>query len=184
MSPARHDKSQLHRLAQQAIDQTRNLLVDATPLTGKPLPVPPIRFDLRGKSAGQLRIDHHGSCIIRYNLALLDRHGAAFLRDTVPHETAHYVAYRLHGRSIRPHGQEWRQIMQLFGADPSRCHDYDVSGLSTRRLRSFLYHCGCGGHQLSSIRHNRIARGQRYHCRRCGERLRPGPPPAGSPPSP
>ena len=180
MSLARHDKSQLQLLAHQAIDQTRDLLQRAAPLTGKLLPVPPIRFDLRGKSAGQLRIDHRGGCTIRYNLALLDRHGEAFLRDTVPHETAHYVAYRLHGRGIRPHGPEWQQIMQLFGADPSRCHDYDVSGLSTRRLRTFLYHCDCGSHHLSSIRHNRIARGERYRCRRCGEGLRPGPPPAGT----
>jgi SprT protein len=121
-----------------------------------------------------LRIDQRGTCMIRYNLALLDRHGEAFLRDTVPHETAHYVAYRLHGRGIRPHGAEWRNIMQLFGADPSRCHDYDVAGLSARRLRTYTYHCNCGPHQLSSIRHNRIIRGQRYLCRRCGEALRPG----------
>lgn len=180
MTGPRHDTDQLQRLAQQAIDQTRDLLQQAAPLTGKPLTLPPIRFNLRGKSAGQLRIDPHGACTIRYNLALLDRHGEAFLRDTVPHETAHYVAYRLHGRSIRPHGREWQQIMQLFGADPSRCHDYDVSDLGTRRLRTYPYHCGCGTQQLSSIRHNRIARGQRYLCRRCGEALRPGAPPSGA----
>lgn len=134
---------------------------------------PVIRFNLRGQSAGQFRIDA-GGCLIRYNLALLARHGEDFLRRTVPHETAHYLAWLLHGRGIRPHGEEWQAIMARLGADPSRCHQFDVSGLKARRLVHYDYHCGCADHRLTSIRHRRIREGMRYLCRTCGEPLRPG----------
>jgi len=92
----------------------------------------------------------------------------------VPHETAHFLAYRLHGRGIRPHGLEWQAIMRRLGADPTRCHDYDIEGLSARRLSYFDYHCDCRDHRLSTIRHNKVRRGTSYLCRQCGTSLRPG----------
>ena len=136
-----------------------------------------IRFDLRGKAAGQARIRAAGRYLIRYNLELLKRGGVDFLEQTVPHEVAHVLAYHRHGRDIRPHGAEWKAIMRQLGAEPTRCHDYDVGGLGARQLHYFDYHCGCMLHRLSSIRHNKVAKGQRYLCRRCGEPLQPGPRP-------
>lgn len=133
-----------------------------------------IRFDLRGKTAGQVRIRARGEYLIRYNLELLERGGADFIQRTVPHEVAHVLAYHRYGKRIRPHGPEWQRIMRQLGAEPTRCHDYDVSGLSARKLTYFRYHCGCMEHQLSSIRHNKVAKGQHYLCKRCGEPLQPG----------
>ena len=133
-----------------------------------------VRFDLRGKTAGQVRIPARGRYLIRYNLELLKRGGIDFIERTIPHEVAHVLAYHRHGPKIRPHGREWKGIMRQLGAEPTRCHHYDVSGLGARRLRHFQYHCSCMEHQLSSIRHNKVAKGQRYLCRRCGEPLRPG----------
>ncbi|WP_201245780.1 SprT-like domain-containing protein [Halochromatium salexigens] len=133
-----------------------------------------IRFDLRGKSAGQVRIRPDGRALIRYNLELLKRGGADFIEETIPHEVAHVLAYQCHGPGIRPHGAEWQRIMRMLGAEPTRCHDYDVSGLETRTLHYFDYHCGCMAHRLSSIRHNKVAKGQRYLCKRCGEPLKRG----------
>lgn len=140
-----------------------------------------IRFDLRGKSAGQVRICLGGRSLIRYNLELLKRGGGDFLAETVPHEVAHVLAYQRHGPGIRPHGPEWRRIMCALGAEPRRCHDYDVSGLQARTLHYFDYHCGCMAHRLSSIRHNKVAKGQRYLCTHCGEPLRRGRRPAPAP---
>jgi SprT protein len=134
-----------------------------------------IRFDLRGKAAGQVRIRGQGRYLIRYNLELLKRGGQDFLEQTVPHEVAHVLACHRFGRNIRPHGREWKAIMGQLGAEPTRCHDYDVGGLAARELQYFDYHCGCMVHRLSSIRHNKVAKGQRYLCRRCGEPLQPAP---------
>lgn len=173
---AAQGEPQFDALAARARAQTRATLAQA--LSGPDGPTPriaiEIRFDLRGKSAGQVRIRSRSSYLIRYNPNLLERGGSDFLRRTVPHEVAHVLAHYRYGSRIRPHGPEWQAVMRELGAEPSRCHSYDVTGLDQRRVNYFDYHCGCMDHRLSSIRHNRIAKGQRYHCRRCGEPLRRG----------
>ena len=144
---------------------------DPTLMTNLFLEYPDIRFDLPGKTAGQVRIRAGRLCLVRYNLGLLQRHPEDFLTATVPHETAHLVTVRLFGTGVKPHGREWRAVMRLFGAEPRRCHDYDVEGLQAHRIRRFRYHCGCRSHLLTSIRHNRILDGQVYLCRGCGHPL-------------
>lgn len=158
-------------LQRRAAQLTAELLASAARHFGTKLAQPAIRFDLRGKSAGQVRTEDGRRCTIRYNFSLLERHPEEFLARTVPHETAHVVAFNLFGPRVQPHGREWQAIMGLFGASPERCHSYDVQGLQTRHLRRFEYRCGCRSHQLSSIRHNRIRSGQVYHCRQCGQPL-------------
>jgi len=164
----------LGRLKDLARQRTRGLLAQARRMTGHTLPEPELRFDLRGRSAGQMRIDAAGRATIRYNPALLLRHGDDFLARTIPHEVAHYLAFVHHGRGIRPHGPEWQQMVRALGGEPERCHSYDVAGLDARKTRRFPYHCRCGDHQLSSVRHNRVIRGTRYLCQHCGEALQAG----------
>ena len=161
----------LDRLIPLARSRTQALLDEAGRHFGlKPPPVA-IRFDLRGRGAGQVRRQAGGIWLVRYNPALLERHGEDFLARTVPHEVAHILAFRLHGLGIQPHGPEWRAMMRLFGVPPERCHDFDVSGLQTRTLNRYPYQCGCRSHLLTSIRHHRILRGQRYLCGTCGQAL-------------
>jgi len=164
---------ELASLVQQAEQDTRRLLRQAAEHFGLPVPRVDVRFDLRGQAAGQARLPSRGRPVIRYNAQLLLQNGPRFLQRTVPHETAHVIAYRLHGRHIRPHGPEWKAVMALFGADSRRCHDYDVSTLPRRRLTRHRYRCDCREHALTSIRHNRIVAGQVYLCRSCGQALRP-----------
>jgi SprT protein len=139
---------------------------------GLKIPAPIVRFDLRGRAAGQARTVEGNGSLVRYNPELLIRNPEDFLASTVPHETAHLVAFHLFGPRIKPHGHEWQSIMRLLGAEPRRCHDYDTDGLQTRRLTRYMYKCGCGSHQLTSIRHNRILDGRVYLCRQCGLALR------------
>jgi SprT protein len=133
-----------------------------------------IRFDLCGQAAGQVRLPSHGPALIRYNAQLLWENREGFLARTVPHEVAHVLAWRLYGTGLRPHGPEWKALMAHFCAEPSRCHPFDTGGTRTRHLARHAYHCDCREHALTSIRHNRILRGQQYLCRRCGATLRPG----------
>ena len=130
--------------------------------------VPVISFDLRGQAAGQANYRENK---IRFNRQLLEKYTTEFVDQTVPHEFAHLVAYQKFGRRIRPHGAEWKKVMEAFGVDPARTHNFDVS--PTRRLKRFHYRCHCPGsdYQLSSIRHNRILRGRVYLCRKCGSAL-------------
>ncbi len=155
----------------RAHERTHRLLQLARTHFGIDIPAPDIRFDLRGTTAGQVRVRVGRLCLVRYNLDLLQRHPEDFLTATVPHEAAHLVTLRLFGTGVKPHGREWRAVMRLFGAEPRRCHDYDVEGLQAHRIRRFRYHCGCRSHLLTSIRHNRILDGQVYLCRGCGHPL-------------
>lgn len=159
---------------EQAGALTVRLLKAGAAAFGIPVPRVAVRFDLGGTLAGQARMLEGGRFLIRYNPELLARNGAGFLERTVPHEVAHLITYCRFGRKAKPHGLEWREVMGFFGADPARCHDYDISGLSRRSLQRFPYHCACADHDLTSIRHRRNRAGTSYRCRRCGEPLRPG----------
>ena len=147
---------------------------------GKTLPEVNLHYDLRGRSAGQMRCYTDGRMEIRYNLELAYLQPEDFLARTVPHEVAHLVTWVLYGKAVRPHGPEWQEVMRCFGVeDASRCHRYEVPQQSVRRQRRWTYRCAGREHQLTTTRHNRVQfDGQRYECRECGGRLRwvPGPP--------
>jgi len=184
MEPAivRTDQSDL-MLQAQATEQTRKLLQQALARLNLRARELEIRFDLRGRAAGQARCGSRDPWLIRYNAVLLRENGERFIAETVPHEVAHLVAYHRHGPRIRPHGPEWQAIMGQLGATPERCHQYDLSHVPRRTTRVYTYHCACGEHQLTSIRHRRILAGRTYLCRRCAKPLRPGAP-ASSPTTP
>jgi predicted SprT family Zn-dependent metalloprotease len=37
------------------------------------------------------------------------------LEEVLCHELAHVAVYRLHGRSVRPHGPEWKRLVRQVG---------------------------------------------------------------------
>ena len=135
----------------------------------KPIPV---RFDLSGCTAGMYRVARR-EAVIRYNPYIFARYFEHGLAVTVPHEVAHYITDRLYGIAyVRPHGREWRAVMQALGAEPRATARFDLSGIPQRRHRRFGYACDCDTHQLSTCRHNRIVAGKaRYYCRGCGAEL-------------
>lgn len=141
-------------------------------VSARRLPVPDVRFDLRGRSAGQAVFARRSRQIhIRINAALLASHPTEMLDDTVPHEVAHVVIFRLYGRRAKPHGEEWKALMRAFGIDPRPCHTLPAE--PTRQLKRFRYDCACEEPaMLTSIRHRRAQQGTDYMCRRCGEKLR------------
>jgi SprT protein len=132
----------------------------------------PVFFDLRGRAAGMYRVARR-EAIIRYNPYIFARYFEHGLQATVPHEVAHYITDRLYGLAhVRPHGKEWRGVMQALGAEPRATARFDLHGIPLRRQRRFAYRCDCSTHQLSTCRHKRIATGaMRYHCRSCGGEL-------------
>ncbi len=135
-----------------------------------------LRFDLRGKAAGQFVATLvNGDVLreIRLNAEMMKRIGAPFIDEVVPHECAHLVVFSLYGKKvkgkrIRPHGPEWRHVMaDIFKREPRLYHSFEVK---TKQSVSYEYLCACVGetHQLSKIRHNKVQRGvARYLCKRC-----------------
>ncbi len=145
------------------------------------LPLPEIDFGLRGRCAAQAgwRMSvHRGSrkasqLRLRFNLQAYAAHPAEMLNETVPHEIAHLIVVLRWGAKCRPHGAEWRSVMQeCFALEPQRTHSLPLKPSRTLP-RDFIYVCKCRKHCLTRIRHGRIARGQSvYRCRACGDILR------------
>jgi len=158
---------------QKLLEITRRWIDEAEKIHARPFSLPEVRFDLSGQAAGQYRGGPH-PCI-RYNPGMAARQFEAYCQRTPAHEVAHYVIDCLHpGKSIKPHGPQWQELMRAFGLEPDRCHQYDLTNVRQRRQRRFTYRCACQEHQLSTTRHNRIQyRGMQYHCIKCGKVLRP-----------
>ena len=128
----------------------------------------PVLFDLKGRAAGMFKVIGKQR-LIRYNPWIFSKYFDENLRDTVPHEVAHFIVHEAYPRrGTRPHGHHWKNLMSHFGADPGVTFDLDLEGVPQRSQRTHRYHCGCQVHQVSSTRHNRSQRRRvRYHCVSC-----------------
>lgn len=153
---------------QQVTAATRDCIRQLGELLDHRLEPVPVSFALRGRAAGMYRVQR-GERQIRYNPYIFAKYLADNLANTVPHEVAHYATDVLYGlHNIRPHGAEWRAVMQLLGAAPVVTCRYDLSGIPLRRQRRFRYRCACSTHAITSARHNRVVSGRvRYFCKHC-----------------
>lgn len=159
--------SDLQQQAEAAIHQAEER---ARNFYGIQLPKAAIDYSLRGRCAGQARIDCNGATCLRINQQLLAENFDDFLKHTIPHEVAHLVVNwqaRKKRQRPRPHGPEWQAVMQqCYGLEAHRCHAYQTTPARVVP-RAFLYTCNCREHRLTSIMHNRISRSYQALCRSC-----------------
>jgi len=135
-----------------------------------------ITFNLKGRAAGMYRVkrkifSHNRE--IRYNPYIFSKYFDDNFKTTIPHEVAHYISDLIYGlRNIKPHGREWKEIMQAFGADATVTAAYDLTGIPQRSKTLYTYQCSCREHQIGAIRHNRIEKkGGTYICSLCKQTL-------------
>lgn len=161
------------RLRARVVSETEHYIDRAEQLFGKTIPLIAVTFNLRGRACGMYRVMGRAR-EIRYNPYIFAKYFDDNLAVTVPHEVAHYVVDKLYGRrKCRPHGAEWRALMDKFGVDASRTANYDLTGIPQRTQRQITYHCACRQHQLSTRRHHKVERGEAtYHCRYCSGEVR------------
>jgi SprT protein len=162
---------------QQVVVQTEHFIRLGGELLGREFDYIPVYFDLKGRTAGMYKVAGRGRRIqrqIRYNPWIFAKYYENNLTVTVPHEVAHYLVDCVHGlRKVRPHGNEWKAVMNAFGVDSRATSTFDLEGIPTRRQQQVDYRCGCKEHQLGIRRHNKVSRGEaNYLCRYCGEVLR------------
>lgn len=156
----------------QVIIATERFLSQAQDIFSREFKPVPVVFDLSGRAAGMFKVVGKRRCI-RYNPWIFAKYFEENLRDTVPHEVAHYVVHELYGtRAVKPHGSQWQALMARFGADPEVTFDLDLEGIPRRQQQTHRYYCGCRMHQVSTTRHNRVLNGKgRYQCRHCAGQL-------------
>ena len=137
---------------------------------GYDLPEIPIRYDLKGVTAGSFNWSG-ASMYFRVNMVLARENIEHYLARTVPHEFCHYLVRKLSSGFNRPtpHGQQWKtKMIQVFGLEPERCHSYNVQNARVRRVsRPYIYKCACKEHRETSNIHLKILRGRRYMCKTC-----------------
>jgi SprT protein len=157
---------------ERVLEQTLHYIKRAGEIFGRRFAEIPVLFDLRGRTAGMYRVKHKQRQI-RYNPHVFAKYLEDNLNVTVPHEVAHYVIDCLYGlRKVRPHGAEWKAVMGEFGADASRTCRYDFSGIPVKSEKRYDYHCSCKTHQLTTRRHNKVAKKRIYYvCKSCGGNL-------------
>ncbi|VAW98260.1 hypothetical protein MNBD_GAMMA22-2440 [hydrothermal vent metagenome] len=157
---------------QQVIDLTMSFIQRAGRFYERQFKIIPVLFDLSGRASGMYCIKARKK-YIRYNPYLFAKYYDDSLSDTIPHEVAHYISDELYGlKNIKPHGQQWKSVMQLFGVTAKATGNYDLTGIPTRQHKRINYHCACDTYLFTTKRHNQVVRGQsNYACRKCGEIL-------------
>ena len=155
-------------LQSQVVARTHHYVDLASKIFNHAFPVIPVNFKLTGRAAGMYHVQR-SKRFIRYNPYIFAKYFTDNLHHTVPHEVAHYVADILYGiKNIKPHGKEWKNIMQQFGVEANVTCNYNLQGIPQRRHRRFVYQCSCRDYEISTRRHNMISRGQRrYYCPAC-----------------
>lgn len=177
----------------EVIEQTKHFIQRGSALFRHDFAAIPVAFDLRGRAAGMYKVTGREkgwawgkgggkarNRQIRYNPWIFAKYYEENLTVTVPHEVAHYLVDCLHGlnrgslRRLRPHGAEWKAVMDAFGVDSSVTAKFDLVGIPTRQHQQFKYRCDCKTHQIGIRRHNKVLRGEAsYLCRHCGDALKP-----------
>jgi SprT protein len=165
---------------QQVVSQTHKYIERAEKIFAREFALIPVKFDLLGRAAGMYKV-MQGSRIIRYNPHIFAKYFEDNLALTIPHEVAHYVTDIMYGyrrnslfrsRRIKPHGEEWQNVMSEFGVDATRTCDFNLEGIPQRTHKYFDYVCRCSQHKLGSRRHNKVIKGENdYFCKRCGDKL-------------
>lgn len=168
MNPTTYIDPITEQQRREVVAATQHCIARASAFYGRDFGSLQVDFDLRGKCAGMYQVRRQGSRI-RYNPWLFAKYYEDNIGDTVIHEVAHYIVDCLYGlRRVKPHGQEWQQVMRDLGGRPKATGSYSLEGIPTRQYQRFPYSCGCRTHQLTLVRHRKIVRGRaRYLCQFC-----------------
>lgn len=94
---------------------------------------------------------------------------AVLLEEVLCHEAAHAAVHRVHGRSVRPHGREWRGFMERAGLRPRVRIPFEELPESRRAaiVQARRWEHRCPVCQLTRLARTRVSR---WRCRRCRER--------------
>jgi SprT protein len=132
-----------------------------------------VKINLKGsRLIGQCIKEGRKSYIIRLHAKLLKNYRARYIKDVLTHEFAHAVQMELFNKS-RPHGREWKSVMEGLSGVLYKKTNIDYCLKNDRTLKTYRYRCSCQEHFITSIRHNKIIRGDSiYKCKKCGQILK------------
>ena len=90
------------------------------------------------------------------------------LREVLVHEAAHYAAFVLHGRQVRPHGREWAALMREVGLVPRASLPALPGDPPPKPAQYYLHRCPrCAA---SRVARRRVPTWRCVRCRKRGRR--------------
>lgn len=111
--------------SEQVLKKTREVLARAGELYGLDMSHVGIRFDLRGRAAGQA-CRRGNQYYIRFNRDMLTREAFDHVyNETSPHEVAHIVCF-MNPKLGRNHDAGWARVCRALGGTGERCHSEEV----------------------------------------------------------
>ncbi len=155
------------------IQKVENCFRDAEIFFERKLSRPKVLFNIRGQDAGrayfpvQRKSRKPLQVELRFNEKLLERNPEEFINKVVPHECAHLIVYELFGTKIKPHGEEWKAVMEgLFGVKADITHDFDTEEIVNK---PYIYSCACENRKIAFTprQHKQMQKGSQYICRAC-----------------
>jgi predicted SprT family Zn-dependent metalloprotease len=132
--------------------------------------IPQIIWNPKMRStAGKVRVNRNLKRVewIQLNPHLLN--DCIKLERTLLHELAHVADFYVY--NTVGHGRTWRHCMIKLGQEPSRCHNYDTSGLKRKHKRVAMIQCQCRTMEITSQRLKKIQSGRTYTCLKCRQQL-------------
>lgn len=154
----------------QIRDKVDQLLNEIDSLLNITLPFVDVKFDLKGRTAGQA-IVKNGQYSIRLNIDMIndDRFDHIY-NDTIIHEVCHIVGF--YTRAFKNHDNGWKSLCKRLGGTGERCHSLETT--YARTVKQYLYETTCGNKvKVSAIRHSKIQKGKSYTLKSTGGKLIP-----------
>lgn len=68
-----------------------------------------------------------------FSVYLMQRNLAEYVEQIIPHECAHFIAFRVYGEEN--HGQGWKYVMQELGVRIERTHKLETKNAAKRATR-------------------------------------------------
>lgn len=93
-------------------------------------------------------------------------------RDTVIHELCHIADYTINGY-MSDHGSKWKEIVLVCGSTPKKFVSEDELKETgyvkpVRKVKRYEHKCLCMTHKVGGQVHNKILKGSKYTCNKCG----------------
>lgn len=135
--------------------------------------VPDVSFFSKSGTAGRAWYAEHR---VEFNEILALENPETFM-TTIAHEIAHLITDQLYPNAKQHHGPEFKYVMESLGYDPRTYHSYDVSSVSTRRVKiRYEYVCvECGKtYEVATPTHKKImaVNAIGYFCTKCKSGIR------------
>lgn len=111
---------------------------EANKIWNQKLDMPEVTFYTKGASAGLAKFISHE---LSFNEVLAKENTDTF-ENTIIHEVAHLVTFRVYPNAKQKHGPEFREVCQTLGGSGNTYHTYDVSSVAIKRTKTrYIYVC-------------------------------------------